>query len=266
MIVLTALFLFGSQDAPKVTPPWTFVYQKGEIARYRTYIKADGRNIEDTEPIKIRMRTNSKNEVKEVTDMGVATWEQLDEKVMLVINGMEIPSPSKPRPVTVVFGPSGMVVKRTNPGGDPFNPSEKSLGMLNSFPAPTLGVKPGDSWKLEVPNPVLKNRKVSISSTFLGTEKVMGIESVKCKQILDFPTAYGTDPADICHVEATYWLDSKNHQLLRASVLTKNALLPFPTKNMEVSLLVSKIISGQNETEDPDGEKLIAAVPAPVKQ
>jgi hypothetical protein len=252
------MILFVLQDAPKLTPPWTFVYQKGEITRYRTYIKADGRNIEDTEPIKIRMRTNSKNEVKDVAETGIATWEQLDEKVALVINAMEIPSPAKPRPVTVVFGPNGMVVKRTNPGGDPFNPSEKSLGMLNSFPAPSVGVKPGDTWKLEVPNPVLKNRKLSISSTFLGTEKILGIDTVKCKQVLDFPTAYGTDPNDLCHVEATYWLDSKNHQLLRASVVTTNALLPFPTRNMEVRLLVSKIILGQNEAEDPDGEKLIA--------
>jgi hypothetical protein len=253
-----------AEDAAPVAP-WTFVYQKGEVYRFRTYVKADGRNVEDTEAITIRIRTHSKNEVKDVTEAGVATWEQLDEKMKLIINGMDIPPAANPRPVTVTFGPNGLIAKRTNPNGDPFDPSEKAQSLLASFPAPTVAVKPGESWKTEVPNPVLKNRKVTMESVFVGKDKILGLDTLKCTLKLSLPTAYGSDPNDVMQVDATYWLDATTRQLIRASFATKNALLPFPTKNMEVKLLVSRIVAGQNETEDPDGEKLIAP-PAKVEE
>ena len=95
-------------------------------------------------------------------------------------------------------------------------------------------------------------------------EKVLGLDAVKVRVQLDFPTAYGTDESDIAHLDGTYWLDAKTHQLLRLSFTVKNALLPFPAKNVEAKTYVSRIVAGQNDKEDAEGEKLFAP-PAPAK-
>lgn len=244
--------------------PWTMVYKKGEAPKFRTYIKADGRNIEDTADIKIRLRSTSSNTVKEVSEAGVAQWDQLDLTRDMVINITAFTLTEAPKPVAVTFAPNGMMTKRVNPGSDPFDPSEKSLALLSSYPAPTVAVKTGDSWKTTVPNPLLKNRQVTFNSTLLGTEKVLGLDTVKVKIQLDFPTAYGDDPGDTAHLDGTYWLDATTHQLVRLSYTVKNSLLPFASKNVVATTYVSRIVAGQNDKEDPEGEKLFAP-PAPAK-
>ena len=266
-----------AQDAkpaePPATPapaavevaPWTMVYAKGEAPRFRTYIKIDGRNLDDTADLKIRLRSTSSNTVKDVTEAGVAQWDQLDLTRDLAINGTAIALTDTPKPVAVTFGSGGLMGKRVNPGSDPFDPAEKSIALLSSYPAPTVAVKVGDSWKSTAPNPLLKNRQVTFVSTLLGTEKVLGLDAVKVKVQLDFPTAYGTDEADIAHLDGTYWLDAKTHQLLRLIYTVKNALLPFPSKNVVAITYCSRIVAGQNDKDDPEGEKLFAP-PAPVEK
>ena len=165
----------------------------------------------------------------------------------------------------LTFGPNGLMTKRVNPTGDPFDPAEKSFILTSSFPAPTVPVKTGEQWKTTVANPILKNRQVTYTSTMLGTEKVLGIDTVKVRIQLDYPTSYGTEESDIAHLDGTYWLDAKTHQLVRLSYTAKNALLPFPAKNLTSSVYVSRIVAGQNDKEDPEGEKLFSAPTRPVE-
>ena len=112
-----------------------------------------------------------------------------------------------------------------------------------------------------MPNPLLKNKIISASSTFQGTEKVLGLDALKVELKMDFPSAFGADDSETIHLLATYYLDTKTHHLLRASYVIKNAILPFPAKNIEARIYLSLLVPGQNDTEDPEGEKLFVQPP-----
>ena len=157
----------------------------------------------------------------------------------------------------VTFSKVGTVTKRVNPSADPADLTQKLLPLFGALPVPPAGVKPGDVWKTELPNPMLKNKLVSVSSTFVGNEGVLGLDCLKVQVAMTFPTAYGLKESEYLQFTETYWLDAKTRQLIRASFRAKNAMLPFPAKNVEANALTTRIIGGQNEMSDPDGEALL---------
>lgn len=251
-----------AQEAAAAGLSWAFSFQKGQVDRFRTYIRITGRQADDSGDIKILIKSASRHEVKEVTPDGVATWDQIDEKAEAVINGMPVPSNPERKPVAITFGRNGWLTKRVNPNVPPSERSERAVPLLQSFPTPDRPVKAGESWKVEMPNPLMRGKTVTVTSTLMGVEKVLGIDALKVLVKMDFPTTYGAQENDIAHVEETYYLDAKTFQLLRASYVIKNPLLPFPAAHVEARILVSRIVAGANEKEDPDGEKLLAATPA----
>jgi len=264
--ILAALFvgvapLAGrAQDTPAPVAPWEFAFKKGETQRYRTYIKISARLADDSGNLAITTRSSSRHEIKEVSEDGTAVYEQLDEKFDATFNGKPVvpdPGAPKPKPITVTFAKNGLITKRVNPNSDPFDPADKVIRALQSMPVPTAPLKVGDTWKTELPNPLLKNKLITANSTFKGTEKVLGLDALKIEQKMDFPSAFGADESETVHYLATYFLDTKDHQLLRATYTVKNALLPFPAKNIQAQVYVSRIVPGQNDQSDPEGEKLI---------
>lgn len=249
-----------AQAAQTSTPGWTFVYKKGEELRFRTYIRLTGRTPDDAGDVKLTVKSTSKNTTKEVLPEGTVIWEQLDEPGgAATLNGMALPVEEEPKPVTITFTKLGTISKRLNPAADPADQSQRILPTLSSFPVPPMGVKPGDSWKTELPNPMLKNRQFTATSTFVGNEKVLGIDCLKVELTMAFPTMFGQTEKEFLQHTETYWLDASTRQLIRGSYTTKNPVLPFPVKSAVVTALVSRIVPGQNDKEDPEGVKILAA-------
>jgi hypothetical protein len=255
-----------AQTAPAVvakdgTYSWTVNFTKGEAPRYRTYIKISGRQADESGDVLITTRGESKHDVKDVLPDGTATYEQLDTLNAATFQNMPLPADKKP-PVAVVitYSKAGIMVKRVNPAADPFDRSQKGIPNLMCIPAPVAPVKVGESWKSEIPNLLVKGQKISITQTLVAAEKVMGVDCLKLTAKYDFPTTYGAQESEISKVDSTIWIEVKTGQVFKIVNTVVNPLLPFPAAKVTSTAITTKIVAGQNDKEDADGEKLILPV------
>ena len=99
--------------------------------------------------------------------------------VEAILNGAPIPpAAGGPKPVTITLRKNGVMAKRVNPAADPFDRSQKSIIALMAMPAPTKPVAVGESWKTDIPNPLMKGKIITITSTLVGKDKVLGKDAI----------------------------------------------------------------------------------------
>lgn len=255
--VLAAAAMSVAPTFAQDTFSWTWTQKVGDVLKFRTYTRITARMADNSGDIVITTRSESKHDYKAVAEDGTLTYEQLDEKADAILNGAPIPpTAGGPKPVTITWSKMGLMTKRVNPAADPFDRSQKSLIALMTMPAPTKPVAVGESWKTEVPNPLMKNKTFSITSTLVGKEKVLGKDAIRVKQEATFPSVFGADENETLVVKTEYWLDAKDYGLLKIASTVKNPVLPFPAANIVSTGLVHRIVPGVNDKEDADGEKL----------
>ena len=240
---------------------WSFDHKTGETERFRTYIKITGKTADASGNIDIVLKSASKHDYKDVSTDGSAVFEQLDETRETTINGMPIPfKTGAVKPVTLTVGKNGIYTKRVNPNVDLASAyREKALMALQSLPAPDKPVKAGESWTTVMPNPMLKNKTITVNSTLVGTEKVLGADALKIDLKMDFPSAIDPSDNEIVKLEETYYLDVKTHQLLQARYTIKNPVMPFPVSKCEAKAFVTRVVANVNEKADPEEIKMIGA-------
>ena len=247
-------------QAADETYSWTFQFKPGQVDRFRTYLKLTGQQVDDSGPISLGIKSASRHDIKDVNADGVATWEQLDEQSETFLDGKALDKKTTGfKPVTITFGKNGLMLTRVNPAADMFDRSQKSVPAIQSMPVPDKPVKVGESWTSKVANQTLKNTVIDVKSTLVGVEKVLGVDALKIQVEFKFPTTFGAMESEIVKVQETYYLDAKTYQLLRASYTIKDPMLPFPGKELVARVLVSRVVPGVNDANDPEGEQLLAA-------
>lgn len=243
----------GAQD----TYSWSFVQKVGDVQRFRTYVRITARQADNSGDIVITTRSESRHDIKAVAEDGTITYEQIDEKAEAILNGAPLPPPTMPpKPITITLAKNGVMLKRVNPSADPFDRSQKSLPALMAMPAPAQPVAMGGSWKTDIPNPLMKGKTITITSTLAAKETVLGKEALRVNVEMTFPSAFGADENETLVVKGSYWLDVTDYSLLKMDYKVKNPVLPFPAAKIESQSLVHRRIPGVNDKEDADGEKL----------
>jgi hypothetical protein len=211
--VVCAFALVGAQrvwaeekDEKPVTLAQT--YKEGDAQRYKIEIQANV-SVGD-----VTITQTNKVTVKEVKKTGDIVLVRTDEGGTFAFGGQEQPTQIGP-PVTVTRDKMGRQLdfKHEEIAQNPFSPSVELLNaQLNELLLPDKPVKPKDTWQTELDNPVVEKKKIIVKGTFLGTEKVMGVELWKVKQTAEAVV----DPnGSKCTTETTFWLDPANGHIIK---------------------------------------------------
>ncbi len=199
---------------PEVAPITLAVpFAVGTVYRYRSTLEISSPRI-TIQAEMIRRETTTT-----VKANGEILAELVEEGGKAVINGMENPLPAGKAIQLLMDRFSRLLLYHPTDEDNSFltPPIRHILALADRIAFPRLPVKPGDTWTTEVRNPTGKSRKVTIQSTYLGTEMLNGATAWKVRQTLEAATEDGTLEA-----EMTAFLDPATGQLLQADQSIKN--------------------------------------------
>jgi hypothetical protein len=90
-------------------------------------------------------------------------------------------------------------------------------------------VKKDDTWQVDLENPVVKGKKVTVKATYLGTDKVDGKDLWKIKQSMEADT---NSEAKKVSGEFTAWLDPEKGSTVKVEGSMKD--LPISVNGAEL--------------------------------
>ena len=205
----------------------------GAVTKYKSTIKATVMGME------INIETSEKMTIKEVKDNGDITvlTESLGGKMS--VNGMEQDQPPTP-PTTITRDKLGKLVdyKSEDQPGSPFSPEvQKLMVSISDTMLTDKDVKEGDTWDTEVDNPASKENKAKIKTTFLGIEKVDGVDCWKVKQSAE---AIAGMNAEKMSYDATTWTNPKTGQPQKVEAKIKDVPTQFGPITFDMTMAVVK--------------------------
>jgi hypothetical protein len=156
----------------------------------------------------------AKTTAKEIDKKGQVIWVQTSEPSKITVGGQEQEQPATP-PITETRDKYNKLVDfKPAEGGQDFMSAEvqKMTAMASQIIMPEKPVKADDSWTTEFDNPLVKEKKVTVKTTFVGTDKVDGKEYWKIKQ-----TANGVTDKDGAKMtsDMTAWLDPADGSMFK---------------------------------------------------
>ena len=166
----------------------------------------------------VTVEQNRKHTVKEVKENGDVVIEVGDEGGKVNIGGTDMDTPAG-SPATVTTDKVGKIIAYKAPAEENQYLSPATLHLLQIVDRiifPDKPVKPGDSWTAEIDNPTVKGKKVTIKTTYTGTDKVEDVAAWKVKQTVDADTDAGKFSAEVTAV-----IESANGQLISAEQTLK---------------------------------------------
>jgi hypothetical protein len=168
--------------------------------RHQIVIKASVQGIDAI------MTSVQSSVIKDVKDSGEITLVQTDEGGTLSLMGND--QRQEPRPdITIKRDKTGKITS-WKPATDITGalPPEllQTTDQFYTTIFPTMPVKEKETWKLELENPMFKAKKINITNTFAGIEKVDGVDLWKITQVANVPT---DGEGGLAVFEGTFWLN-----------------------------------------------------------
>jgi hypothetical protein len=215
----------------------------GDSVRYKTTLTLSANGADVT------VEQNRKQTVKEVKESGETVTEITGEGDKLTVNGEtnDIPPTAA---TTVTLDKSGKILSYKPAAADDPYLSTSTLHLLTlaeEIIFPDKAVKTGDSWKTEVDNPAVKEKKVVITTTFVGIEKVDGADVWKVKQTLEAETAGGGSLKS----EMTALVETTTGQTLSA----EQSVTGVPTSELGALDWKAKLVRVKAEAAKPEVAK-----------
>lgn len=255
---LAAVPAMGSsaQDAPtaaQVVPiAWTYNYKKGDVTRHRLdfTIKATAGG----QDLSVVAKSVVRQEVIDVASNGDATVLSKPETMQVLLNGNPIPNDQAQQEVKEKRTRTGLTLPQTTPDpNDPTGQLAKVQTLLLNVPTPPTPVKVGDSWKVDVDNPLVAGKKVTINSTLAGAEKVAGIDTYKVRLQMSVPVS--VDDRQGMSIENNYNVDAKAGRLVAEDFKLANVPLPGGAGVGTLQGHIALVVPGVNDQGDAAGAK-----------
>ena len=189
-LALTGLGAVRADDAkkddakPDITPVMLAVsFKVGDTARFRsnTNVSVGGMDI--------ALEQTRKYTIKEIKDKGDVILETKEEGGKVSVNGSDMDIPAGGL-IMVTLDKYNKILTYKPDADNPYlsKSTLHLMAMAERITFPEKAVKAGDSWKTEIENPAVKDKKVTIKTTFVGKDKVEGVDAWKVKQTLEAET------------------------------------------------------------------------------
>ena len=152
--------------------------KEGDTVRHKVTITASVMGME------VIVVQNSKAVAKKINDKGHIVWENASEGGSVTVGGTEQPQDASPAGTETRDKYNKLIdYKAPETAQEIMSPEVQKL-VANSSEVifSEKPVKAGDSWSTDAENPVVKDKKFSIKTTFVGLDKVEGKEYWKVKQ------------------------------------------------------------------------------------
>ncbi len=221
--ILLAIAALGiaraAEDGPSKLVP---TIKAGDSYRIKSTISM---NVDGSD---ITVVQTSNYTIKEIKSNGDAVTVKVDEGGIAKVDGEDMATPIG-SPVTITTDKFGKLLAfKPDIEENPYitTAALHLLAMADHIVFPDKAVRPNDSWSVEIDNPAVKGKKITIRTTFLGTITA-GAPAWKVKQTLEADVEGGAKMTS----EFTALLDPSNGQLISADESVKGA----PTKMDAVS-------------------------------
>ncbi len=233
LLLCGALFAFGLIAGPGVRAEdekavILIVKPKvGRVVRTKLYIKVNMSGMD------MVMNGVEKDTVKEVHENGDVVFEIVDEGGIMSANGAKAPLPVE-LPYTKTVSRLGTSTRSKKYSGDESITPEvdKLLNSISDLIVTGMAVKANDTWDTELDNPIVKEKKVTLKSIFLGFEKLNGKDTWKIKQTAEAATDTN---GELLTYEMTTWIDPINGGDLKSEGVVKNVPVKLGRMSMQIS-------------------------------
>jgi hypothetical protein len=192
----------------------------------------------------IVVTATSKTSVKEIKKNGDVVLEIADEGGHVTSPSFDQDIPPRPAQIIVRNKVGKLIEYKTDEAAAQFMAPEvqKLTTMISDVLFPDKAVKAGETWQTELDNPIVKGKKVVVKGTFVGVEKLDGMEVWKVKQSAEAATA---EDGAKTSMEITTYLDPATGQAIKSESIVKD----LPTM---IGLMNSKM---KQERLKPDAPK-----------
>ena len=244
--MLIALALIGTQtaNAEGAKMAVTRKLKAGVTTTYKITIKANVQGMD------IVLEQSQKQTVKTVKDNGTTVIVTDDLGGVMKLNGME--QEQKPgAPTTETRDKLGKLLDFSHEAEQTavFSPEiQKLMSATAELILTDKEVAEGDSWETMLDNPASKENKVKVKSTYVGIEKVDGVDLWKFKQVTE--AVVNADGSKMVN-ESTIWINPKDGLMEKTDGKVKD--VPTQLGPVDIAMVVqrAKAAVGAAEVKAP---------------
>lgn len=226
--VAVALILPSTIFADEAAVMLSRKLKAGETIKHKFLVTA---NVNGADVV---VRREASTKIVEIKPDGKVVVETQDLAGKVEFGGMEMEVPAVAA-VTTVRDKQGKILEFKMAGSEGTIMSSEVMHIMaaiSEIAFPENAVKPAESWTTEYDNPAAKGKKFTLKGTFVGMEKVDGVDCWKVKQAGADIEAEGNKVG----IEMTCFFDASNGRMVKTEANIKDIPTQFGALTFTVKL------------------------------